>query len=66
MTRAAITAWSIPAGIGVLSLLLAIAMPPRLIACSGWIYFAMALLMPIHSAFRRRSLRMLGSAKDNP
>ncbi|MBA2242369.1 MAG: hypothetical protein H0W04_05700 [Chthoniobacterales bacterium] len=30
---------------------------PEQIAWSGWIYFTMAILVPLHSRFRRRLIR---------
>jgi hypothetical protein len=56
MTRGQINGWSIPLGVGLLSLLLALILPVRFLDWSGWVYFSMALVVPIHSALRRRRL----------
>jgi hypothetical protein len=57
ITRYEVTGWSMPVGVGLLSLLLALTLPIDQIAWSGWIYFSMALLVPMHSAYRRRKVK---------
>jgi hypothetical protein len=57
ITRYEVTGWSMPVGVGLLSLLLALTLPIDQIAWSGWIYFSMALLVPLHSAYRRRKVK---------
>jgi uncharacterized membrane protein len=37
--------WCIPVGVGLTSLVLALTLPPKQIAWSGWVYFSMAILM---------------------
>ena len=54
MTREDITGWSVPGGVGIISLILALILPIREIAWSGWVYFSMAILVPLHSACRKR------------
>src|SRR5213079_3404952 len=55
MTFREVTGWSIPVGVGIISLLLALWLPRTQIQWSGWIYFSMAILVPLHRAcFRRR------------
>jgi hypothetical protein len=61
-TRGELTGWSIPVAIGVLSLVLALTLPVSQIAWSGWLYFTMAVFVPLHSAFRRRALRKVALA----
>ena len=51
-----ITGWTIPAAIGLLSLLLALTLPIDKIVWSGWLYFSLAVLVPAHSALRRRAI----------
>jgi hypothetical protein len=58
MTRAEVTGWSIPVGVGILSLILACLLPIREIDWSGWIYFSMIILVPLHSFYYRRQLRL--------
>jgi hypothetical protein len=51
-----VTGWSIPVGVGFVSLLLALCLPRAEIDWSGWIYFSMVILVPLHRAcFRRKS-----------
>jgi uncharacterized membrane protein len=63
MTRADVTGWSVPVGVGILSLILARLLPIREIAWSGWIYFSMIILVPLHSFYYRWRLR---PELDNP
>ncbi len=56
-----IQGWCIPVGIGITSFM----MPPEKIAWSGWIYFAMAILVPLHSRFRRRLSARPGRVNDS-
>jgi hypothetical protein len=44
-----------PVGVGLVSLLLALTLPIDQIAWSGWVYFSMAILVPLHSAYRKRT-----------
>jgi uncharacterized membrane protein len=46
-----VTGWSIPVGVGVISLVLALCLPATQIQWSGWIYFSMAILVPLHRAY---------------
>ena len=48
-----ITGWSIPVGIGIISFVLALTLPIEQIAWSGWVYFSMIVLVPLHSVYRR-------------
>jgi len=55
MTFNEVTGWSIPAGVGLVSLVLALYLPGTQIAWSGWVYFSMIILVPLHRAcFRRK------------
>jgi len=51
-----ITGWSVPVGVGIIAFILALILPPEQIVWSGWIYFSMIILVPLHSAYRRRRL----------
>ena len=51
-----VTGWSIPVGVGIISLVLALALPKDQIDWSGWVYFSMVILVPLHSAYRRRKI----------
>ena len=55
MTFNEVTGWSIPVGVGLVSLILALCLPRDQIQWSGWVYFSMAFLVPLHRAcFRRK------------
>ena len=58
MTRAELTGWSIPISVGLASLVLAVSLPIEQIAWCGWIYFSMAILVPVYRAWRRRKLAL--------
>lgn len=56
LTRADITGWSIPTTTGLIALVLALTLPVDQISWSGWIYFSMAIVVPLHRlCFRRRA-----------
>ena len=50
MTFNEVTGWSIPVGVGIVSLILALCLPRDQIQWSGWVYFSMAFLVPLHRA----------------
>ncbi len=56
MTRREIAGWSVPVCIGIVSLILALTLPIDEIAWSGWVYFSMAILVPLQSFYRRKTL----------
>lgn len=56
ITRSEITGWSIPVGVGIIAFVLALILPREQIAWSGWIYFSMIILVPLHSAYRSRRI----------
>jgi hypothetical protein len=51
-----ITGWCIPVGVGIISLVLALALPREEIEWSGWVYLSTVILRPLHSAYRRRRI----------
>jgi uncharacterized membrane protein len=51
-----VTGWSIPVCVGTISLILALMLPRDHIEWSGWIYFSMAILVPLHKAYFRRKM----------
>lgn len=59
ITRHEVMGWSIPVSIGIVSLVLALALPINQVAWSGWIYFSMIVLVPIHQAYRKRKVASL-------
>ena len=50
MTFNEVTGWSLPVGVGLVSLVLALYLPGTQIVWSGWIYFSMVILVPLHRA----------------
>jgi len=54
ITLGEITGWSIPVGVGIISLVLALILPREQIEWSGWVYFSMIILVPLHAAYCRR------------
>src|SRR5437016_3668510 len=55
MTFREVTGWSIPVGVGIISLILALSVPREQIEWSGWVYFSMAILVPPHRACSKRN-----------
>jgi hypothetical protein len=53
MTFHEVAGWSVPVGVGLVSLILALCLPRTLVQWSGWIYFSMAILVPVHRAYFR-------------
>ena len=54
LTRAQISGWCIPIAVGIVSLVLALTVSARLFPWSGWIYFSMVILAPLHRVWVRR------------
>lgn len=48
LTRAELFGWSLPLTIGIIALVLSMTLPVRRLDWSGWIYFSMAILVPLH------------------
>jgi hypothetical protein len=57
LTRADIAGWTMPLSVGVVALVFALTLPSSYISWSGWIYFSMAILVPVHKWFLRRRRR---------
>ena len=57
MTRAELSGWSIPVSVGILSLVLALFLPREQIQWSGWVYFSMIILVPLHDFLHERRLK---------
>lgn len=58
-----LTGWAIPVCVGIISLVLAMILPRDLIDWSGWVYFSMAILVPLHSAYRKRRIHALADLR---
>jgi uncharacterized membrane protein len=54
LTRAELSGWCIPMAVGTIALILALTLPPQHFSWAGWIYFSMAILVPLHRAIMRR------------
>jgi hypothetical protein len=54
MTFREVTGWSIPVVVGIASLALPLLLPREQIEWSGWIYFSMIILVPLHRAYSKR------------
>src|SRR6266705_3684105 len=54
MTLQEVTGWSVPVGVGIISLVLSLSLAREHIEWSGWIYFSMAILVPLHKAYFAR------------
>lgn len=54
LTRAELFGWALPLLVGLVSLVLALTLPVRHYAWSGWVYFSMAFLVPLHRSWIRR------------
>ena len=54
MTLQEISGWSVPVGVGIISLVLAMWLPIAHIEWSGWVYFSMIALVPLHRAYFAR------------
>jgi uncharacterized membrane protein len=54
MTRAEISGWSVPATVGLISLVLALTLPLEYVQWSGWIYMTMAFLVPLQRRWHAR------------
>jgi hypothetical protein len=57
VARGELSGWSIPVGVGIVSLVFALTLPPEQIQWSGWVYFSMIILVPLHDYYLRRKLR---------
>ena len=56
-TMGEIRGWLLPVTIGIISLILALTLPRPQVAWSGWIYFSLAVLVPLHNVYRRHRIR---------
>jgi uncharacterized membrane protein len=57
LTRAQLAGWSIPMSVGIIALILALTLPADYISWSGWIYFSMVIVVPLHKWFLNRRAR---------
>jgi hypothetical protein len=57
VTRGELSGWSIPVGVGIVSLIFAFTLPAEQIQWSGWVYFSMIFLVPLHDYYLSRRIR---------
>jgi hypothetical protein len=57
ITRGELSGWSVPVGVGIVSLILALTLPAEQIQWSGWVYFSMIVLVPLIDRFQKRRVR---------
>jgi uncharacterized membrane protein len=63
LTRGALIGWSLPATVGLTSLMLALTLPMRYIGWSGWVYLSLSVLTPLQRTwFARRARRAAAGA----
>ena len=55
MTRGELIGWSIPVSVATVSLVLALTLPVGKISWSGWVYFSMAVLVPLRRIFQKKA-----------
>jgi len=57
VTRGELSGWSIPVSVGIVSLVLALFLPREQIQWSGWVYFSMIILVPLHRYYLELRIR---------
>jgi uncharacterized membrane protein len=57
VTHGELSGWSIPVGVGIVSLVSALTLPVEQIQWSGWVYFSMIILVPLHNHYLKRKIR---------
>ncbi len=57
MTRGEISGWSVPAAVGLVSLILALSLPMKRIGWSGWVYISLSFLVTWQRAWHARRWR---------
>jgi uncharacterized membrane protein len=65
VTRGELTGWSIPVSVGIVSLIFALTLPTEQIQWSGWVYFSMIILVPLHDFFHKRELKAVQDGSQN-
>src|SRR2546423_57759 len=57
LTRGEIIGWTVPATVGIASLILALTLPIKYIAWSGWVYMSLSFLTPLQRTWQARRAR---------
>ena len=63
LTRGEVIGWSVPATVGLTSLVLALTLPMKHIGWSGWVYMSLSLLTPLQRRWLGRRRRAAEAAK---
>jgi hypothetical protein len=63
MTRGEITGWSVPAAVGLVSLILALLLPMKHIGWSGWVYLTLSFLVTWQRSWHARRGRALAAKR---
>jgi hypothetical protein len=68
VTRGELSGWGVPVMVGIVALIFALTLPTEQIQWSGWVYFSMIILVPLHDFFHERRLKALqdGSQHGGP
>jgi hypothetical protein len=57
VTRGELTGWSVPVSVGIVALIFALTLPAEQIQWSGWVYFSMIILVPLHAALQNQRMK---------
>ena len=57
VTRGELSGWAIPVSVGIVSLVFALTLPEQQIQWSGWVYFSMIVLVPLHDYYLNRRMQ---------
>src|SRR5262249_32808 len=60
VTRGELSGWGIPVSVGIVSLVFALTLPAEQIQWSGWVYFSMIILVPLHDRYLKGRIRDSG------
>lgn len=61
MTRGEISGWSVPAAVGLVSLILALSLPIKNIGWSGWVYLTLSFLVTLQRGWHARRWRRVAA-----
>jgi uncharacterized membrane protein len=56
LTRGEVIGWSVPAAVGLVSLVLALTLPMKHIGWSGWVYMSLSFLVPLQRTWHARRM----------
>jgi uncharacterized membrane protein len=64
VTRGELSGWSVPVSVGIVSLIFALTLPAEQIQWSGWVYFSMIILVPLHDYYLNRKIEQNVTARQ--